>query len=175
MSGAGQGPRTPPGTVRAAPGEQATVEESLLDDLLTATRALIAVTTRSLGPLAQDLSTAQYRTLVVLASHGPQRQVDLAAHLQVTASTIGRMCDRLARKGLVHRRRDRSDRRIVNVSLSRAGRDALDAATRRRRQVLTDMLAGLTPGQQRGAAAALQALTAAVNEVPDRDWPTQTR
>jgi hypothetical protein len=37
----------------------------------------------------------QYRTLVVLASRGPQRMVGLAATLEVVSSTARRMCDRL--------------------------------------------------------------------------------
>lgn len=157
---------------RVDAGTGATIDDELLDEVLTATRALVAVLTRTLGPLAEDLPAAQYRALVVLASHGPQRLTDLAEHLQVTPSTAGRMCDRLVRKGLVQRRRISADRRIVRVSLSTAGRDALDAATARRRQALAVMLAELSPAAQRAAADTLRALTAAVGEIPDRDWPT---
>lgn len=151
--------------------EAVPVDDELLDEVLTATRALIAMLTRTLGPLAQDLSAAQYRTLVVLASHGPQRLVDVAQRLQAAPSTAGRMCDRLVRKGLVQRRRVSADRRIVRVSLSPAGREALDAATERRRQAIAGMLSRLTPAGQRAAAETLRALTAAVGEVPDSQWP----
>ena len=51
--------------------------------VLTASRSLIAVATRSLGGAAEETTIAQYRTLVVLASRGPQRIVDLAAALDV--------------------------------------------------------------------------------------------
>ncbi len=51
--------------------------------------------TRSLGAAAEHTTIAQYRALVVLASRGPQRMVDLAVALDVAPSTAGRMTDRL--------------------------------------------------------------------------------
>ena len=56
----------------------------------------------------EEVTLPQYRALVVLASRGPQRIVDLAGFLDVTASTATRMCDRLVRKGLVRRQRLRA-------------------------------------------------------------------
>jgi hypothetical protein len=50
-----------------------------VDVVLTASRSLIAVATRSLGAAAEETTIAQYRALVVLASRGPRRMVDLAA------------------------------------------------------------------------------------------------
>ncbi|MFZ0118796.1 MAG: MarR family transcriptional regulator [Pseudonocardiaceae bacterium] len=143
-----------------------------VDEVLTATRALIAVSTRSLEVLADDVSAAQYRTLVVLASRGPQRMVDLAQQLQVNPSTAGRMCDRLVRKGLIHRHRARTDRRIVHVTLTGEGRRMVDEVTASRRVMITEMLARLPIEAQQAAAAALRELSRAAGEIPDRDWPT---
>ena len=81
------------------------VDEKTVDEVLTASRALVAVSTRSLGAAAEDTTIAQYRALVVLAARGSQRMVDLAGALDVTPSTAGRMCARLVRKGLVRRHR----------------------------------------------------------------------
>lgn len=147
-------------------------DDEVVDDVLTATRALIGLSARSLGTLADELSAAQYRALVVLAARGPQRMVDLAGLLQVNPSTIGRMCDRLARKGFVRRHRARADRRIVMVSLSSAGRRVLDEATAARRLMIGDALRPLTTGQQRAAAAALRELSRALGEIPDHEWPS---
>src|SRR5271155_5487858 len=104
-----------------------------VDAVLTASRALVAVATKSLGAAAEETTIAQYRTLVVLASRGPQRMVDVAAALGVAPSTAGRMCDRLVRKGLIRRYRARADRRSVLVSVPAAGRLVVDQATARRR------------------------------------------
>jgi DNA-binding MarR family transcriptional regulator len=109
-----------------------------VDAVLTASRSMVAVATRSLGAAAEETTIAQYRALVVLASRGPQRIAGLAEALDVAPSTAGRMCDRLVRKGLVRRHRARGDRRVVVVSVTPAGREVVDEATGRRRALIAD-------------------------------------
>ena len=142
-----------------------------VDAVLTASRSLVAVATRSLGAAAEETTIAQYRALVVLASRGPRRLVDLAAALDVAPSTAGRMCDRLVRKGLIRRHRARSDRRAVLVAITPAGRDVVDQATARRRALITEILAKLPVSTQDVVAGALQAFANAAGEVPDELWP----
>jgi DNA-binding MarR family transcriptional regulator len=150
-------------------------DEAAVDAVLSASRSLIAVATLSLGAAAEETSIAQYRALVVLASRGPQRMVDLAAALDVAPSTAGRMCDRLVRKGLVRRHRARADRRAVLVSVTAAGRDVVDQATARRRDLIADVLRVLPVDQQREIARALAAFAAAAGEIPDSRWPPAQR
>jgi DNA-binding MarR family transcriptional regulator len=152
------------------PDEQA-ADVTAVDAVLTASRALIGVATRSLGAAAEETTIAQYRTLVVLASRGPQRMVDLAAALEVAPSTAGRMCDRLVRKGLIRRHRARADRRAVLVSITPAGRVVVDQATARRRELIMEILARMPAALQHEAAEALRAFAAAAGEVPDEQWP----
>jgi DNA-binding MarR family transcriptional regulator len=147
-------------------------DTAAVDTVLTASRSLIAVATRSLGAAAEETTIAQYRALVVLASRGPQRMVDLAAALDVAPSTAGRMCDRLVRKGLIRRHRARADRRSVLVSVTAAGRLVVDQATARRRALIADILAKLPAGTQRAVAEALRAFADAAGEVPDSLWPS---
>ena len=147
-------------------------DAAAVDAVLTASRSLIAVATRSLGAAAEDTTIAQYRALVVLASRGPQRMADLAGALGVAPSTAGRMCDRLVRKGLIRRHRARVDRRAVLVSVTAAGRQVVDQATARRRALIEDILAKLPADTQRAAAEALAAFAGAAGEVPDSQWPS---
>jgi len=151
-------------------GQQA-AGDAVVDAVLTASRTLVAVAERSLGAAAEETTLAQYRALVVLASRGPQRMVDLARALDVLPSTAGRMCDRLLRKELIRRHRARSDRREVQVSITAAGRAVVDDATARRRELLAEILGRLTPAQQSAVAGALQEFAAAAGEVPDSQWP----
>ena len=137
------------------------VDEAAVDAVLTASRALVAVASMSLGVAAEDTTIAQYRALVVLASRGPQRMAGLAAALAVTPSTAGRMCDRLVRKGLIRRQRARADRRTVQVSITAAGRQVVDQATARRRELIAGILAKLPARQQPAIADALQAFARA--------------
>ncbi len=146
-------------------------DEAAVDAVLTASRTLVAVTTTSLGEAADDITIAQYRALVVLASRGPQRMADLAGALDVAPSTAGRMCDRLLRKGLIRRHRIRADRRAVKVSITESGRRVVDEATARRRALLAGILAKLSARQQAAVADALRAFAAAAGEIPDNQWP----
>jgi DNA-binding MarR family transcriptional regulator len=154
----------------ARPDEQR-VDEPVVDAVLTASRTLVAVATRSLGAAAEETTIAQYRALVVLASRGPQRLVDLAGALDVMPSTAGRMCDRLVRKGLIRRHRARADRRAVQVSITPSGRQVVDQATERRRALLAGILARLPAARQVAVADALQAFAEVAGEIPDSQWP----
>ena len=151
---------------------EAQVDPGAVDAVLTASRSMVAVTTQSLGAVAEETTIAQYRTLVVLASRGPRRIVDLSVSLDVTPSTAGRMCDRLVRKGLVRRHRARGDRRAVLVSVTPAGRQVVDEATGRRRALIAGILARLPVAAQRAVAEAFREFADAAGEVPDSRWPT---
>ncbi|MGH3283480.1 MAG: MarR family winged helix-turn-helix transcriptional regulator [Streptosporangiaceae bacterium] len=76
-----------------------TVPDELVDTVLAASRALVAVAARSLAAAGDEVTLPQYRALVVLAARGPQGTAELAAALAVNPSTATRMCDRLVRKG----------------------------------------------------------------------------
>lgn len=148
-----------------------TPDDVVVDAVLSASRTLVAVAERSLGGAAEETTLAQYRALVVLASRGPQRVVDLARALEVTPPTAGRMCDRLVRKGLIRRHRAREDRREVQVSITAAGREVVDQATARRRELLAEILGRLPERRQAAVAAAFRDFAAAAGEVPDSQWP----
>ncbi len=142
-----------------------------VDAVVTASRTLVAVATQSLGAAAEETTIAQYRALVVLASRGPQRMVDLAAALGVSPSTAGRMCDRLVRKELIRRQRARSDRRAVLVSITPAGREVVDQATERRQELIVEILNRLPEPEQAAIAAAFESFANAAGEIPDSLWP----
>jgi len=149
-------------------------DEDAVDAVLTASRTLVAVATKSLGAAAKDTTIAQYRALVVLASQGPQRMTGLADALGVTPSTAGRMCDRLVRKKLIRRYRVSADRRVVLVSITPAGKLVVDQATARRRVLIAGILSSLPAATQRSIAEALTAFADAAGERPDSQWVTGT-
>lgn len=125
-----------------------TTTDELADAMITASRALVAIAARSLASAAGDVTLAQYRVLVVLATRGPQRPSDLAAELNVAGSSITRMCDRLEHKGLVERSGRRDDRRELLVRISDAGIAIVDAVTVARRRDMRRLL-GRIPERRR--------------------------
>jgi DNA-binding MarR family transcriptional regulator len=144
----------------------------MVDAVLSASRVLVAVAARSLADLDEEVTLTQYRSLVVLASRGPQTVAALADALGVTPPTASRLCERLVRKGLVRRRTDRHDRRQVRVALTPAGRRLVDVVTERRRQEISDLLQAVPPDARRSVVAGLQLLADAAGEVPEQDWST---
>jgi DNA-binding MarR family transcriptional regulator len=145
-------------------------QDSMVDAVLSASRVLVAIAARSLADAGEEVTLTQYRSLVILASRGPQSVAALADAVAVTSPTASRLCERLVRKGLVRRRTDRHDRRQVRIVLTEAGRDLIDTVTERRRQEIADLLASVPAEIQRSAVAALRQLTASAGEVPEQDW-----
>jgi DNA-binding MarR family transcriptional regulator len=146
------------------------VRDELIDAVLGASRALVAVAARSLANVAEDVTLPQYRFLVELASRGPQRLADLATALGVDRSTATRMCDRLVRKRLVTRRRAQEDRRAVRVSLTRAGADLVAEVSRRRRAEIATIVERMPASHRDRVVRALRAFADAAGEVPEQDW-----
>ncbi len=144
--------------------------DELVDAVLGASRALVAVAARSLATVAEDVTLAQYRVLIELAARGPQRLADLATALGVERSTATRMCDRLVRKRLVHRRRTNQDRRGVRVSLTTAGGELVAEVSRRRRAEIAAIVERIPNAHRRPVLNALRAFAEAAGEVPEQDW-----
>ena len=146
--------------------------EAIVDAVLSASRVLVALAARSLGDVAEEVTLTQYRTLVVLASRGPQSLAELAEAVDVTPPTATRMCDRLIKKGLIVRRHERGDRRLIRLTLAKDGRELVDAVTQRRRTAISHLLEAIPRDQQAALVDSLQHLTAAAGEVPEQDWST---
>jgi DNA-binding MarR family transcriptional regulator len=153
------------------PGGPLSEDDPVVEAVLTASRALVAIAARSIAAAGGDVTLPQYRALVLIAARGPQRLIDLAEALDVNRSTATRMCDRLDAKKLVRRSRLPSDRRTVRIALTPQGRTLVDGVTRHRRGDLAKILAQLTRTQQEEVVAALTAFADAANEkpVPDED------
>jgi DNA-binding MarR family transcriptional regulator len=146
--------------------------DSVVDAVLSASRVLVAVAARSLSDIAEEVTLTQYRTLVVLASRGPQNLVGLAEAVGVTPATATRMCDRLVKKKLVVRQSEQDDRRQVRLALTKKGLKLVGAVTDRRRREIEVILSTIAPEEQTVLVQALSQFAAAAGEVPEQDWST---
>ena len=72
-----------------------------------------------------NVTMPQAKTLFLLAD-GPCRMSSIAKRLSVEMPSATTMIDRLAAKGLVERKQDPDDRRVVVCSITRAGMDAVE-------------------------------------------------
>jgi DNA-binding MarR family transcriptional regulator len=145
-----------------------TVDE-MTDALLTASRVLVAIASRSIAAVG-EVTLPQFRTLVVLHAHGPQSAQQLADELGVAPSTVTRMCDRLVAKGLIGRQVAEDNRREVRVQITRDGADIVGAVLRRRRRDLRRIVATMPPRDRRALVRALESFSRAGGEAPGTTW-----
>lgn len=131
--------------------------DAVTDAVLLSSRALVAVASRSIASVDDDVTLPQFRALVVLDHDRRGVNVGaLAAELRIKPSTATRLCDRLERKGLVDRMLDPSSRRNVTIVLTKSGRALVSEVTRRRRKEIARIMAKVPAEQQ---AAIVDALT----------------
>ena len=71
---------------------------------------------------ASNLTIDMWRLLAVLSYRGAQRQVDLVDMTSIEASTVSRLVTRLARTGLVTRKRSETSNREVVIELTAKGK-----------------------------------------------------
>lgn len=145
-------------------GEHPGVPDAVVDALMRASRALVAITARSLSSVNEEVTLAQFRTLVVLSARGPQTVTALAEHLDVHASTMTRMCTRLVARGLVVRVPSAVDRREVVITLSPSGTQLVDSVMQNRRREFDIIVDKLSDTEQRAVIDALEAFAKAAGE-----------
>lgn len=133
-------------------------------DLATAAEALDQITRFVVRQTAvlREVSFTAVSTLSTLAHAGPHRLTELAVHEGVSQPSMTAMVSRLERHGLIERRTDPSDGRIVLVSITDAGRDMLRRRQASRVAFLASLADRLDDADKRAlvqAAPALQRLT----------------
>lgn len=69
-----------------------------------------------------DLSITLIHTIEAVGLYGSKTMSEIAAQLNITMGTLTIAVDKLIKKGYLERNRSDSDRRIVNVSLTRKGK-----------------------------------------------------
>ncbi|KXO89389.1 MarR family transcriptional regulator [Tsukamurella pseudospumae] len=121
-----------------------------------ATRDLVGLALRSVERI--DVSLPQFRLLQVLDELGPSSPSRCAGMLGVVASTVTRLADRLHRSGHLIRRDDPTNRSMVELELTDAGREVVRRVTEHRRRELREALGHLDPALRMAATEALEAL-----------------
>jgi DNA-binding MarR family transcriptional regulator len=129
--------------------ESADVVQQILEQL----EPLIA---RQRRAVARDgclraISNTHLHVLFLLEGEGPIPMGRLAELMDVSLPNVTGIVDRMVERGLVERGRDADDRRVVTVSASDGGREAVEEIDQIRRRALGSVLERLTPEQQRRA------------------------
>jgi DNA-binding MarR family transcriptional regulator len=91
------------------------------------------------------LTTEQYAVLVSIGYLGePVRVTDIARWLERSTNSISMIVDRMVKAGLVKRVRSKSDRRVVHVTFTSKGENALKPSNRAIFEVVRKNLSSLS-------------------------------
>lgn len=134
----------------------------LAEQLLRLTRRLHRIQKRHLVPIG--ITPAQSRLLRTLVQYDtPPRMADLAQHLEVVPRAVTSLVDGLEASDLVRRVPDPTNRRVIRIELTDAGRKALGELRGARLAAAEDILAPLDAAQREQLGGLLNALF----DVPD--------
>lgn len=128
-----------------------TPEEVLaLDTFIKLTRANNSVAARiAHHDTYSDLSVSQFGTLEAIYHLGTMSQTEICGKLLKSGGNTTLVIDNLEKRGLVQRRRDPEDRRVMMVELTEAGLALIRSIFPRHAQVVAEEMAVLSPEEQR--------------------------
>lgn len=121
----------------------------LAEQLLRFTRRVHRIQKHHLQQCGLGITPAQSRLLRTLAHYGsPPRMADLAERLEVVPRAVTSLVDALEAGGRVRRVPDPTNRRVIRIELTDAGREALRELHGARRSAAEEILAPLTDEQR---------------------------
>jgi DNA-binding MarR family transcriptional regulator len=107
------------------------------------------------------VSLVHLNVLALLEASGPMPMGRLAEQLDISVASITGVIDRMEARGLVERRRDSEDRRVILVHPGKGGRKLFEDIGKRRRLGLAALLSKLSDEQLQGLLEGHRALRAA--------------
>jgi MarR family 2-MHQ and catechol resistance regulon transcriptional repressor len=129
-------------------------ETRALDTYIKLRRAVNALSLREGKEMRHaGLTESQFGALEALHHLGPLCQRELAGKVLKSAGNMTTVVDNLERRGLVERRREADDRRVVTVHLTKAGEELIRHAFPRVVTVLVGAFSALTASEQKQLAA----------------------
>jgi DNA-binding MarR family transcriptional regulator len=107
-----------------------------------------------------EVTLPQLWALEHLRDHAACTMCELAKRLHLQGSSTTGLVDRLARYGLVQRRRSQADRRVVHVGLTPKGRRCMETLRRRKQTTLINWFGRLTQSERMHFLATVEKLVA---------------
>jgi MarR family 2-MHQ and catechol resistance regulon transcriptional repressor len=140
-------------------GDRAALERELLDEMTS-------WSSRDRGPAFKTwhrhaLSLVHLNVLFELESEGPLSMRRLAEAMDVSDASATGIVDRMEKRGLVERRHDAEDRRVVLVDIADAGRRIFGDMADRRRELLANLLGQLNDTEMSALLIGMRAIHAA--------------
>lgn len=135
---------------------------SRTDTSLIALRRILRATELYGRALAQTagLTPVQMRVLQIVLNHGSVTPTQISVQMGVRPATVSTLLDRLAAKSMIERQRSEVDRRQTNITLTDAGRAAVESAPDPLQQQYVKEFEALADWEQSLIVAALERVAA---------------
>ncbi len=119
-----------------------------------------------------NLTIPQVKSLFFIVNQGTTNFTKLASALGVTPSNVTAIVDRLVEMGLVSRRQNRNDRRMLMLRVTDKGESIIANLRERRTSHTSEILAGLSEEELEAVHRGLGLLLRAAREHGDKESET---
>jgi DNA-binding MarR family transcriptional regulator len=121
----------------------ASLEEEVAVEVQRTAQVMMRWLVEELKPF--DITPPQYNVLRILRGSSPQplSATDICSRMVTYDPDLTRLLDRLESAGMVKKERDAKDRRVVNVHITKLGRDTVESASEATRGRLHKELEGI--------------------------------
>lgn len=106
----------------------------------------------------KDLSITEIHTIEAVGMYCSKTMSEIATVLEITTGTLTTAVDRLIKKGYMERKRSESDRRIVNVNLTRRGKLAYRIHEKFHKDMVKQVITGFSEEEEVALISGLEKL-----------------
>ena len=118
--------------------------ESIADDVFSSFHLLFRRIAREGTTQSTRIFDPSRFVLAAVMKHGPIPMSEIGKRMDVSKPYMTALVDKLIREGLVERIPDKNDRRVINVAITKTGRDTLKVFRRNARKTVMENLSSLT-------------------------------
>lgn len=112
-----------------------------------------------------DISITEIHTIEAVGLYGSKTMSEIATALEITMGTLTIAVDKLINKGYMERSRSSTDRRIVNVSLTKRGKLAYRIHEKFHLDMVQAIMMDFTPEEEEILLTALSKLNKHLKEI----------
>lgn len=112
-----------------------------------------------------DLSITEIHTIDAIGLYGSKTMSEVAASLEITMGTLTTAVDKLIKKGYVERNRSDTDRRIVNICLTKRGKLAYRIHEKFHMDMVKAIMEDFTPEEEEILLKALSKLNKHLKDI----------
>lgn len=133
------------------------INSSLVEEIFKFSRLLKG--TMSFNSELSRLSMLQIQALVFLKKHDEAQMGEIAQHFNIELPSATSLVNKITKLGLVERKADKNDRRVVIIALTKEGRTLLQQAMEERSKKITKTLSYLSAKDKQELLRIMQILT----------------